>query len=95
MNGAEATARGENPVREKATHLIVEDICKTMLGEVITLWSVRELIFEGVSPWYLYVKDCLFLYVCKCHKEHRKPIRGIHISKPLAIMMCYGITMMQ
>ena len=68
--------RGE-PSEREGYSLTVEDTCKAVLVEVITLWGARELIFEGVSPWYLYVKDCLSLYAHKCHKEHESSIKSV------------------
>ena len=64
-------------MRENTTHYTVEyTLQDSACGKLSRFWGVRELIFQGISPWYLYVKDCLSLYVCKCHKEHEKTQRS-------------------
>ena len=68
----------ENPVRENTTHYTVEYTCKTVLVvSYHAFGGARELIFLGVSPWYLYVRDCLSLYVGKCYKEHETSQRNV------------------
>ena len=67
----------ENPVRENTTHYTVEYTCKTVLVLSYHALGCEKLIFQGVSPWYLYVKDCLSLYVCNCYKEHETSKRNV------------------
>ena len=66
-------------MRENTTHYTIEYTCKRVL--VDALGCERTIYLKGIcKTQYLYVKDCLSLYVHKCYKEHKVSQKNIRVS---------------